>query len=215
MENKETFFARLKPFLSPSEILKVDICYLLTKGAHSWQTRKELDENGNPKRYFEHLRGTALIAMDELGIYDSEIINLCLLHDSLEDTNRISPEMIEYLFGTKMVKNVKLLTKDPNRTDESIYYMILGAYGNFETLLVKGCDNLYNLRSLKDCSLDFQKKQYNKSRKYIIPLMVKLTKISEKETKNYFNGCNLLDWIKGELTNIRSTLVNAGVSLED
>ncbi len=66
MENKESFKLRIQPHFSPSDTLDVCLAYYLAKYGHRGQVRKELDSDGNPTRYFEHVRRVALILMDEV-----------------------------------------------------------------------------------------------------------------------------------------------------
>lgn len=172
-ENRETFFGRLEPVMAPSEILDCEIAYELCKGAHHWQTRKELDENGEPIRYFEHLRDTTLIPIDELGIVNTETVETCLLHDSCEDTKNITPRMIERLFGSKVALNVKLLTKTAANKDR--YYDNLMTYGYPMVWIVKGSDRLSNLRTLDQCSKEFQAKQVHETYAKILPMLRQLT----------------------------------------
>lgn len=172
-ENRETFFRRLEPIMAPSTVLDIEIAYELCKGAHHWQTRKEVDENGEPIRYFEHLRATALILIDELGIVDPEAILSCLLHDSCEDTENITPRMIERLFGAKVALNVKLLTKTAENKER--YYDNLMTYGYPMVWIVKGCDRLSNLRTLDQCSKEFQAKQVHETYGKILPMLRTLT----------------------------------------
>lgn len=153
VENRESFFKRLRPILAPSDLLKVEVAYALAKHAHRHQERKELDASGHPIRYFEHLRGTALIAIDELGVCDPDIIIACLMHDAIEDTTDIHPAMLEHLFGAHVAKMVLLLTKTDENEDG--YFLRLDNCDDLATILVKGCDRLHNLRSMKDCSPAF------------------------------------------------------------
>ncbi len=60
-ENRETFFSRLEPFLVPSQLLNIKLAYTLAKYGHRSQHRKELDINGEPVRYFEHVRRVTLV----------------------------------------------------------------------------------------------------------------------------------------------------------
>lgn len=166
-ENREAFFARLEPVLSPTDLLRVEVAYALAKQAHRWQTRKELDEEGNPIRYFEHLRATALILMDECRIYEPDMVIAALMHDSLEDTRDISPRMLEYLFGQNVVRMVRLLTKNPKEG----YYGRLLDHGDFPTVIIKGCDRLSNMRTLEGCSMDFRMKQREETAKVVIPFL--------------------------------------------
>ena len=169
-ENREAFFNRLSPILAPSDLLNVEVAYALAKHAHRHQTRMELDSESHPIRYFEHLRSTALILIDELKIHDPKMIVACLMHDSLEDTNDIHDRMLECLFGSEVAVMVKLLTKAPKEG----YYERLYNHGNWKTWMVKGCDRLSNLRTMKDCTAEFQLKQKIETGSVILPILIKL-----------------------------------------
>ena len=169
VENRESFFNRLRPIMAPSDLLKVEVAYALAKHAHRHQERKELDSSGNPIRYFEHLRGTALVAIDELGINDPDIIIACLMHDAIEDTNDISAAMLEHLFGANVARMVLLLTKTEANKDG--YFLRLDNYGDPATMVVKGCDRLHNLRSMKDCKPDFIWKQIKETEEHVLPII--------------------------------------------
>src|SRR5574339_1101763 len=102
MENKVTFQARVQPYFSPSDQLDVKLAYCLAKFGHRAQVRKELIA-GKPTRYFEHVRRVAIILMDEMKIIDRDMIIAALLHDSLEDCEDLTPELLEHSFGPEVV----------------------------------------------------------------------------------------------------------------
>lgn len=166
MENRETFFARLKPFMPPSELRNVEIAYMMAKYAHRAQTRNELDEQGEPLRYFEHLRRVALILIDDFGVRDWRLICAALLHDSLEDTKDITPEIIEHLFGARVCQIVKLLSKCPKEG----YMQRLLDFGDQEIYLIKGCDRLDNLKSMELSTAAFIQKQVTETENVLMPL---------------------------------------------
>lgn len=153
--------------MPPSQILDVDVAYALAKFSHRWQTRKELDSEGHPIRYFEHLRSAVLILIDELEIYDPKMIIGLFMHDSIEDTKDISALMLEHLFGTEVSLMVTMLTKDPVEG----YYNRLMKFASARTLILKGCDNLSNMRTLEGCTPEFRAKQIRQSREHVFPLM--------------------------------------------
>lgn len=186
-ENREAFFSRLRPLLAPSELMRVEIAYALAKHAHRFQERKELDSGGRPIRYFEHLRATALILIDELKIHDPDMIIACLMHDSIEDTTDINERMLEHLFGANVCKIVKLLTKNPE-DPKGAYYRRLQDHGNAQTLIVKGCDRLSNLRTLSGCDKAFQTKQILETIGIILPILI--------EYANQGNpGAKKIEWL--------------------
>jgi GTP pyrophosphokinase len=171
MENRETFFARLTPFMPPSELRHVEVAYMMAKYGHRAQVRNDLDDKGDPIRYFEHLRGVALILIDEAEVRSWELIVAALLHDSLEDTKDITEEIIEHLFGKRVCQIVKLLSKCPKEG----YLDRLQKYGDDEVLLLKACDRLHNLRSMDKSPIPFIQKQVTETKDKLIPVFRQAT----------------------------------------
>lgn len=174
VENKETFQARIKPFFSPSDQLDIKLAYTLAKFGHRAQLRKELVD-GKPVRYFEHVRRVALILMDELKIMDRDMIIAALLHDSLEDTEDLTAELIEHSFGSRVATMVTLLSKIPKEG----YVERLKRCNLWEVITLKMCDKTDNLRSLMvpGVSLDFQKKQVTEAKEHYFPLFDQLIQL--------------------------------------
>lgn len=87
---------------------------MLAKFGHRAQLRKEV-VNGVNVRYFEHVRKVALIMLDcncfPKDIVCPEAIQAALLHDILEDTEDITAEMLELIFGKEVAFEVMMLTK--------------------------------------------------------------------------------------------------------
>lgn len=79
-ENRETFLKRLEGKFSPEQIENIDFAYDIAKESHRPQSR----ESG--ERYFEHPRAGHLIMLDELDLYDYDLLVSFLLHDTGEDT---------------------------------------------------------------------------------------------------------------------------------
>lgn len=166
MENRESFFARLSPFMPPSELRNVEVAYMMAKFAHRAQKRNETDQNGDQVRYFEHLRRVAIVLIDECEVRDWRIICAALLHDSLEDTRDITPEIIEHLFDARVCQIVKLLSKCPKEG----YLDRLQKYGDDEVIMIKGADRLDNMRSLGQATPEFVKKQVIETREKMMPI---------------------------------------------
>lgn len=171
MENKETFQARIRPYLPPSEQLDVKLAYCLAKFGHRAQTRKELTD-GKPTRYFEHVRRVAIILMDEMKIIDRDMIITALLHDSLEDTHDLTSELLEHCFGPNVVSMVKKLSKVPKEG----YIERLTHCQDWHVIAIKACDRLDNLRSLMipENSLEFQQKQIRETKEKYFPIFDKM-----------------------------------------
>lgn len=120
-ENKGTFFARVEGRFTPEEILRTKIAYMIAKYGHRWQERKEYLE-GHKVRYFEHVRRVALILMDtpEMdGIFCPEGVQIALLHDVLEDTEDITAEILDMIFGKEVLKGVLAMTKRKGQSTEA------------------------------------------------------------------------------------------------
>lgn len=201
IENRETFMGRLRPITAPSDMMNIEVAYAMAKHAHRFDKRKEIDpDSGEFIRYFEHLRRVALILMDELGFYDPEMIIAALMHDAIEDTRDISDRMLEHLFGKNVAMIVKLLTKEPKEG----YYSRLSRSGNWQALVIKGCDRLDNLRSLGDCSVEFKLKQLTETREKIFPLMQRLVSIG-----NDGRFVDLERWIAGAADDIDQSIRNS------
>lgn len=168
IENKETFQARINPYFGPGDQLNIKLAYVLAKFGHRAQLRKEVDLAGKQIRYFEHVRRVALILMDEMKIMDKSMIISCLLHDALEDTDDLTPELVEHAFGVEVVNIVKLLSKTPKEG----YHERLQKCHDWRVLAIKACDRLDNLRSLMvpGTTIEFQKKQVKETTEIYFPI---------------------------------------------
>lgn len=176
MENRETFFQRLEPHLAPSQLLDVQLAYTLAKFGHRAQIRKELDEEGKPVRYFEHPRRVTLILLDEVKIYEPELVIVALLHDGIEDTKDLTPDMIEHCFGKDVVTIVKTLSKTPKEGYLERFAMSI----DWRPYVIKACDRLDNLRSLDQCSPEFVQKQCTETEKKYYSLFYRMLEITPK-----------------------------------
>jgi GTP pyrophosphokinase len=169
MENRKTFFDRLVD-LPENEIKDVGFAYDLVKMAHINQKR----DSG--ERYVEHPRAVAIIKMDELGIIRRNSIIEDLNHDSIEDTPIFGNSTLPYsvwvpianyriskLFGDEVAQAIIALTKPKVdkveiKTIEQAKNLYFCNLRNAppDTILVKMCDRLHNLRSLKETSEEKQ-----------------------------------------------------------
>lgn len=174
-ENKESFYNRIKPFLSQTEELRVKLAYYLAKYGHRGQVRKEL-LNGEPMRYFEHVRRVAINLMDEAHCYDPNMIVAALLHDSLEDTQDLTAELLEFTFGEEVCRIVKQLSKVPKEG----YMERLMVCTDWRVLMIKACDRLDNVRSLivPGVNISFQKRQIQETKEKYLPLLDRLIEMA-------------------------------------
>jgi GTP pyrophosphokinase len=160
-ENRQTFVDRLKGHFSSEDVALIEFAYDMSKEAHRTQKR---DRGG---RYFEHPRAGCLIMMDELGLYDRNLIISFLFHDVGEDTPLIGNRVDSYedfvakarfrlglLFGQKVSDTVIRLTKpeiDQIRffsKEECLSFYEKELAQSNEAIFGKELDRLHNLRTI-------------------------------------------------------------------
>lgn len=193
--NWNTFATRLERFPETAR-LDIHFAYEAAKGAHRNQTRL------TGERYFEHLRSTALILLDECNIKDPRLVVTAILHDTLEDTSifgrieapysqriREARYRLSVNFGEETaeiiialskprVDGVEILTK---KQSEELYLSNLSK-ASPETLLVKMADRLHNLRTLYGMTPEKQKEIIEETEKTYIPLFLRAYEQYPEET---------------------------------
>lgn len=109
----ETYLSReeLERLLRELEVAAVEInkvidAYDMAESVHESQKRPD----GTP--YFWHPSRVAKIILVELNQTDTNIICAALLHDTLEDSQVLTPEILDLNFGTYTSYLVQQLTKD-------------------------------------------------------------------------------------------------------
>ena len=208
-ENRVSFLRRLKGL--PEDTIKViDFAYDLGKEAHRTQKR----DTG--ERYFEHLREVALILIDECGLKDPDLISICLLHDSGEDSPIFGNATEAYskwketahfrlsrVFNPEVAEGVILLTKpkvDGREigTKEEAHRMYLAGLSSakLKLVLVKMADRLHNLRTLSGTTPEKQRRITKETREVYLPLFQGV--LSEYPTE----GQHLLDEMEKAMTDL-------------
>ena len=143
----------------PDEDLSVvENAYIFSKKAHEGQLRK----SGEP--YIVHPQSVAMILAGLM--LDPATIAAGLLHDSVEDVEGVTPEVIEQKFGSEIALLVDGVTK-LSRLDftsreeqqaESLRKMFLAMAKDIRVVLIKLADRLHNMRTLK-----FQREERQKA----------------------------------------------------
>lgn len=167
-ESRATFLARLEPIVSPGRLIDIDGAYTFSKYVHRAQKRKEINPDGTQVRYFEHPRRVALILIDVAEVVDPSMVIAALLHDTVEDSDTLSPAAIERFWGSDVAQLVKLLSKIPAEG----YVERLQKYGDWKVILIKACDRLDNVRSLRleYVSAGFRERQIKETKEKYYPL---------------------------------------------
>lgn len=167
MPGREEFRAKLVHKVSPRELKLIMLAYKFSKYGHRGQVR---DGGG---RYFDHPKAVALILIDELGYYDSEMIIAALLHDVVEDTYLFDFEDIETIFGSRVENIVCLLTKDKDPAFKEAKRQYLSAIAQAEDAavrIIKLADRLHNLRTLECCDEEKRARIVEETVEFYLPI---------------------------------------------
>jgi len=121
--------------------------YEMAQSVHEFQTRND----GTP--YFYHCTRTARILLDELAVFDTDILIASLLHDVLEDSATVTRGVLEFNFGSYVAYMVEILTKDLDRARMDpeavdIEHAELLAKASEDCLMIKLAARLDNVRCL-------------------------------------------------------------------
>lgn len=92
-----------------------------------------------------HMLRTCRILYEEIGITNTDLLLIAILHDTLEDTEFQESEMRK-IFGKRVTEGVKLLTQPTNKEWTKYVEDIINS-GNSEIFLIKVADRLDNTRS--------------------------------------------------------------------
>lgn len=98
--------ARIAHRCDPLDVTRVTAAYETAKSVHEQQLRND----GTP--YFYHATRVVRILMDELELFDADLLIAALLQDVLEDSTTITRTVLEYNFGSYVAYLVDTLTKD-------------------------------------------------------------------------------------------------------
>jgi len=164
-----------------SSLSQIQCALETAKEVHAGQTR----DDGTP--YILHPLRVALSIMQELNMYNAELICAALLHDTAEDNELYTPDYIEAEFGGKVGLIVRTLTKPKEsiRSREEIneaYFRRLQSSGE-ECKLIKIADKLDNVRDAVN-SPDPEKRRRTKreAEDFYIPLCESLEDVQQRKT---------------------------------
>lgn len=131
------------------ELNRILCAWDMAQNVHQFQQRND----GTP--YTWHPTRVAKILLDELNITDPDLLCAALLHDVLEDSDILTPEVIVYNFGDYVSYMVEMLTKEIGIKDGPLRQKIDTEYierlrnSSEDCRLVKLADRLDNLRCLE------------------------------------------------------------------
>lgn len=138
---------RLRNHGSILSFQKVLDAYEMAKSVHEFQVRND----GTP--YFFHSTRVVRILLDELSIYDEDVLIAALLHDVLEDSDTITRGVLEFNFGSYVAYIVETLTKDLRRAarnpdDVDLEHVRRLSNSSDDCLVIKLTARLDNIRCL-------------------------------------------------------------------
>lgn len=160
--NRIDFLDKLRPHVSSKDLQLIEDAYTLSKYGH----RNQLRDQGT--RYFEHPKEVSLIIMDELDLFDPEIIIMALLHDIIEDSFILSRSGLEKLFGERVATGLNYLTKA--NTVET-YVKKMRTCTDPGVMIVKFSDRLHNLRSIDGVTEEKKIRKLKETKKLFLPLL--------------------------------------------
>ena len=139
--------SNIKLYNNSADIDKVIKAFNFGMDAHIGQTRS----NGDP--YFSHCVEVAEILVEKH--MDTDTIVTALLHDTVEDTDVTSDDIIEN-FGSEVANLVQGVTKleviefrnDQAKQAENFRKLLLAMSEDIRVLLIKLADRLHNIRTL-------------------------------------------------------------------
>lgn len=102
----EELEARLSVHADPLDVTRVMDAYEMGRAVHEHQLRND----GTP--FYYHATRVAKILMDELGLFDADLLIAALLQDVLEDSKTITRSVLEFNFGSYVAYLVDTLTKN-------------------------------------------------------------------------------------------------------
>ncbi len=165
-KKRDPFLATIRKKFSAEMRDRIMLAYKLAKYGHMGQKRQSGEE------YFEHPKRVVLILMEELGIYDHEMIIAALFHDILEDSFILTSREIELIFGPRVRKLVDVLTKPEiaDKTRKYLEYFFHLIHSEKAAFTIKLADRLSNMRELDECSPEMIRKQVKETEDIFIPL---------------------------------------------
>ena len=152
----EEMTARMQEYNPGADLAVVQKAFNFAKQAHEGQTRK------SGEAYFTYPQSVASILVEIM--LDAPTVAAGLLHDTVEDVEGVTIEIIEKEFGKEIAELVDGVTKlgQLNFVDreeqqaESLRKMILAMGRDIRVVLIKLADRLHNMRTLAFQPVDRQ-----------------------------------------------------------
>ena len=192
--SRQELISRIINVMTPADLNLVISAYEMAEHIHEFQ--KRLD--GTP--YFWHVTRTTAIIIDELKIMEPEIICGAILHDTLEDSDILTPEILTFNFGPYISYLIEALTKNYKLRDEKgdieqKDYLDKIKNSSGDCILIKLAERLDNFRCLEFGIKENPIKYIEETMESYIPIAEKfesdgikiLIKLLKKERAKFLN----------------------------
>lgn len=171
--SREAFFHRLKRHFNRAQRRRIKAAWDLSERCHAHEKRK----SGQP--YFDHPAAIAWYILDELQLYDEDVIILALLHDVLEIKQprvHITRACLRTIFSEMIADGSHALARKRHSKNkkEPISRYVSRFSREWKTLLAKLVDRWHNMKTLRHMEPQSQQNTAFETRQYFIPLCDKL-----------------------------------------
>jgi len=182
-KNRADFQQRIEYLPADDQKLIMD-AYSMAEAAHQGKKRDSGED------YFEHLRNVALIYIDECQLKNRDLIIAALLHDSIEESKLFADSKLAYskwkeishynlssYFNEKVAEMVIFLTRPgvdgvEIKTEEESHQVYIKNLleGSPDTMILKMCDRLHNLRTQKGTTREKRQRKVLETRTDYLPI---------------------------------------------
>lgn len=124
------------------------------------------------------------------GVKDEDILTACLLHDTVEDIEGFTVEMVENEFGYEVATMVELVTKKKH-VNYDVYNMFIylnRISKNVGASLIKTADRKHNFSTLKDATRQKKIRQANETKELFIPFFKLCRKLYPRYASYFYSA---------------------------
>ncbi len=145
---RDELIADVSTRVDPVELTTILGAFEMASHVHEYQVRND----STP--YFWHITRVARIIVRELDYINADVISAAMLHDVIEDSDIITPEVIKFNFSAYISYIVEVLTKNIRLTGdqrdlEDLDYIERLRFSSLDCKVVKFAERLDNYRCLE------------------------------------------------------------------
>ena len=146
--SREELIEDVAPNVPPAGLTMILGAFEMASSVHEYQLRHDATP------YFWHISRVAMILVRELRYFNPDAIAAGLLHDVMEDSDIITPEVLTFNYGPYVSYIVEVLTKNRRvlgvlREQEDQIYMERLLESSLDCKIIKFAERLDNFRCLE------------------------------------------------------------------